>query len=96
MSARNPGSAKAGIYYYYNTLARALAVYGQPVLKDKQNAEHDWRKELIAKLAADQKPDGSFIGDRRWMEDDPVIATTLATLALEEAMRDLKEHPAKP
>jgi squalene-hopene/tetraprenyl-beta-curcumene cyclase len=86
MSANGPQAAKAGIFYYDHTLSRALAAYGEPVVVDPKGTSHDWRKELADKLAAEQRPDGSFTGDRRWMEDNPVIATVLATLALEDAM----------
>jgi squalene-hopene/tetraprenyl-beta-curcumene cyclase len=89
MAAAGPDSAKAGIYYYYCTLAKGLAVNGEPVFSDQKNNRHDWRVELIAKLAAEQKPDGSFMGDRKWMEDNPVVATSLAMFALQDAMRDL-------
>lgn len=95
MSASGAENAKAGIYYYYYTLAKALAVYGEPVVVDRQQVAHDWRVELVAKLASVQKDDGTFVGDRKWMEDNPIIATSLAMLALEDAMQDLREHPAK-
>jgi squalene-hopene/tetraprenyl-beta-curcumene cyclase len=84
-------TAKDGIFYYYNTLAKALAVYGEPVIKDKTGQSHDWRLELIAKLASIQKPDGSFAGQPKWMEDSPIIATAMATLAVETALADLEK-----
>jgi hypothetical protein len=56
---------------------------------------HDWRVELIEKLASLQKPDGSWVGDKRWMEDHPVIVTSYCVMALQEIQRDLAEHPAK-
>jgi len=99
---RNPGmelnkaeAAQNGLFYYYHTLARAMHVYDQPVLTDSKGAPHDWRLELIDKLASLQKPDGSWAGDKRWMEDKPILATSYAILALQEAIADLKEHPAK-
>jgi squalene-hopene/tetraprenyl-beta-curcumene cyclase len=84
-------SAKDGIFYYYNTLAKALAVYGEPVITDKAGQPHDWRQELIAKLASIQKEDGSFVGQPKWMEDSPIIATAMATLAVETAVADLEK-----
>jgi len=42
-----------------------------------------------------QKEDGSWAGDKRWMEDNSVLVTSYAVLALQEAQADLKEHPAK-
>jgi len=95
MRASGPENAQAGVFYYYNTLAKALSVYGEPTITDPQGHPHDWRIELITKLASLQKPDGSFVGTERWMEQDPIIATCLATLALQDALHDLREHPAK-
>jgi squalene-hopene/tetraprenyl-beta-curcumene cyclase len=95
MSANGPGEAKSGIYYYYSTLAKSLAVYGEPTITDKKGVKHDWRNELIVRLAATQNPDGSFTGTKRWMEDNPTISTAFAVLALQDAIQDLKDHPAK-
>jgi squalene-hopene/tetraprenyl-beta-curcumene cyclase len=83
-----------GLYYYCYTAARALAAYGEPIVTDAQGNRHDWRVEIIAKLTAKQNPDGSWAGEKRWMESNPLIATPLALLALEEAKADLKAHPA--
>ncbi len=98
----NPGmqfagsdKAQQGLYYYYHTLARALNAYDQPIITDAQRKQHDWRIELIDQLAALQRPDGSWAGDKRWMEDNPVLTTAYVVLALQEAQQDLKEHPAK-
>ena len=63
--------------------------YAKPAITDKSGQSHDWRLELIAKLASIQKPDGSFVGEAKWMEDNPVIATALATLAVESAVGEL-------
>jgi squalene-hopene/tetraprenyl-beta-curcumene cyclase len=95
MRANGPGEAISGIYYYYVTMAKALSVYGEPVIVDTKNASHDWRRELIAKLAAVQRPDGSFVGGKRWMEDNATISTAFAVLAAEDALKDLKERPGK-
>jgi squalene-hopene/tetraprenyl-beta-curcumene cyclase len=95
MRLGDPASAKSGMYYYYHTLARALNVYDQPIIVDPKGNRHDWRIELIHKLASLQKPDGSFVGDARWMEDNAVLTTSYAVLALQEAVKDLAEHPEK-
>jgi squalene-hopene/tetraprenyl-beta-curcumene cyclase len=95
LAANGPQNARDGIYYYYVTLARGLAAYGEPMVVDQKNVSHDWRAELIAKLASVQKADGSFVGERKWMEDNPVISTAFAALALQEALQDLKQRPAK-
>ncbi len=88
--------SEAGLYYYFHTASRALHAYGEPVVTDAQGATHDWRAELVDKLAALQKPDGSWAGEAKWMENNPTLTTGFAVLAAEEAIADLKEHPAKP
>jgi squalene-hopene/tetraprenyl-beta-curcumene cyclase len=95
MAANGPQHARDGLFYYYQTLARALSVYGEPTVVDKKNARHDWRAELIAKLASLQKEDGSFTGTAKWMEDNATISTAFAVLAAQDALADLKERPAK-
>ena len=42
-----------------------------------------------------QSPDGGWVGEKRWMEDNPVLVTSYAVQALNEILTDLKEHPAK-
>jgi len=45
-----------------------------------------WREELVKKLIALQKPDGSWVNaNNRWWENDPVLASSYALLALEFA-----------
>src|SRR2546421_586322 len=95
MRANNPATAQYGMYYYYLTLARALNAYDQPIIVDPQGNKHDWRLELINKLETLQKPDGSFVGEKKWMENNPPLITAFVVLSLQEAMADLKEHPAK-
>ena len=95
MRLADAAQAQQGLYYYYHTLARALNAYDQPTITDSSGKAHDWRVELIAKLSSLQQPDGSWVGDKRWMEDNPVLVTSYAVLALQEAMEDLKQHPVK-
>lgn len=98
----NPGlkqgqnnTPESGLFYYFHTAARALHAYGEPVVTDAQGNKHDWRIELINKIGSLQKPDGSWVGDAKWMENNPTIVTSFAVLSLQEAMADLKEHPVK-
>ncbi|MEM1424756.1 MAG: prenyltransferase/squalene oxidase repeat-containing protein [Planctomycetota bacterium] len=47
----------------------------------------DWANDLIDRLAELQNPDGSFrVVDGRWMEDNPVLITSYALLALQHAV----------
>jgi len=96
MGENKTSNSETGLFYYCHTAARALSAYGEPVVTDSQGKKHDWRIELAARLIAKQGADGSWTGEKRWMESNPLIATPLALLALEEAKADLKAHPAAP
>jgi squalene-hopene/tetraprenyl-beta-curcumene cyclase len=87
--------SRYGLYYYYHTMARALNVYDQPTITDAHGKKHDWRVELADKLASLQKPDGSWQGEKKWLEDNDVLSTSYAVLALKEIQKDLKQHRAK-
>lgn len=95
MRLNKPELATQGLYYYYHTLAKALNAYNEPTITDPQGRAHDWRVEFVDKLASLQKPDGSWVGDKKWMEDNPVLVTGFMVLALQEASQDLKEHPPR-
>ena len=95
MRLGNPDNATAGLYYYYHTLGRALRAYGEPTLALPDGNAVDWRVALIDKLATLQQPDGSWLGDKRWMENNPILVTSYAVEALEAARADLAASPAK-
>jgi squalene-hopene/tetraprenyl-beta-curcumene cyclase len=95
MRLNKPDAAQYGLYYYYLTLARALNAYDEPIIVTPNGTRHDWRVELLEKLLSLQKEDGSWSGDKRWMEDNPVLVTAYAVTALHEALADLKEHPVE-
>ncbi|MCA9245444.1 MAG: hypothetical protein KDA32_15935, partial [Phycisphaerales bacterium] len=56
----NPGLGEQGLYYYYHTVARALAVGQQTTITDLDGVAHNWREELIDALARRQQEDGSW------------------------------------
>ena len=95
MAASGPENAQGGLYYYFYTMSRALTAYGQPVIIDPKGGRHDWRLALINKLATLQKADGSFAGQRKWMEDSPVLVTAYTVMVLETAKKDLAAKPAQ-
>jgi squalene-hopene/tetraprenyl-beta-curcumene cyclase len=79
----NPGLGQQGLYYYYHTFAKTMAVLGEPTFKDAAGASHDWRAELVAALAKRQQPEGSWVNPAdRFMEGDPNLVTAYALLAL--------------
>ena len=83
-----------GLYYYYMVMAQALQVAGidrlsVPVKSGSstttQYRQVDWRKELAAKLASMQNPNGGWLNSEngRWWEESDLVCTTYAMLALE-------------
>lgn len=81
----HPGQGQQGIYFYFNIMARALNAAAVDTLP-KTAGEIHWREEMIKKVLALQKADGSWVNDNnRWWENDPVLATSYAMLALEFA-----------
>lgn len=95
MRDNDPKQAQHGLYYYFQVAAKALDAYDQPTITDDKGANHDWRVELIDKIGSLQREDGSWTGEQRWMENNPVLVTSYCVLALEQIQKDLKEHPAK-
>ncbi|MDX1946180.1 MAG: hypothetical protein SFU86_12345 [Pirellulaceae bacterium] len=84
----NPGMGTAGLFYYYQTMAKALSAVGEDRLVDAKGVSHDWRKELIDELASRQRDDGSFVNDNaKWMEGDASLVSGYALLALAYAKK---------
>ncbi|MEX2317962.1 MAG: hypothetical protein WD669_12465 [Pirellulales bacterium] len=80
---KNPAEGDAGLYYYYDTFAAALAASGLDELVDDKGVSHNWRQDLVAELAKRQKPDGSWVNsNRQWFENDPNLSTAFALKAL--------------
>lgn len=79
----NPGVGPEGLFYYYHTMAKALAIANVDFLKTKDGKTVDWRADLAEKLLNLQQGDGSWAnGTGRWMESDPVLVTCYTLLAL--------------
>ncbi len=95
MRAGNPDNARHGYFYYLHTLARTLNEYDEPTITLSDGSKIDWRVALIDKLASLQQDDGSWVGEKRWMEDSPIIVTSYVVNALQDLQEDLKQHPAK-
>ncbi|MBL0922511.1 MAG: hypothetical protein IBJ10_10340 [Phycisphaerales bacterium] len=100
--AENPNVGTDGYYYYLVTLSRALDAWGEPaieVLGVRPNERapkgapnpgevRDWANDLVAALEPLQNADGSFRSiDDRWMENNQVLITAYALLALQHAVR---------
>lgn len=81
-----PQRAAWGLYYYYNTMAKALDALEINEVKDAKGGSHFWKDELSLTLAKKQSPDGSWSNPQdRWMEGDPSLVTGFALMALSHA-----------
>ncbi|HEY5313696.1 MAG TPA: prenyltransferase/squalene oxidase repeat-containing protein [Pirellulales bacterium] len=79
----NPGMGESGLYYYYDTFAKALNAMGQETFADASGHQHHWRRELSQELVGRQQSDGSWTNtNSRWLEGDPNLVTGYALLAL--------------
>jgi len=85
----NPGMGAQGLYFFYNVLTRSLDAYGQDLVPTKGGDMIDWRIQLARRLVEVQRIDpdtggGYWINDTgRFWENDPVLATAYALLALQ-------------
>ncbi len=81
----NPGLGAQGLYYYYQTMAKALTAANVDTLTAEDGRVIDWRKELAGHVLADQREDGSWVNTNgRWMETNPVLVTSYMVLALQQ------------
>ncbi|MBI3909741.1 MAG: terpene cyclase/mutase family protein [Armatimonadetes bacterium] len=86
----NPNMRDDGLYYYYHTMAKTLAILGERVVVDSQGRRRYWAAELAAELIRRQQRDGAWANaNRRWREDDKVLVTGYAILALTYCERGL-------
>nr|NQU90234.1 terpene cyclase/mutase family protein [Bacteroidota bacterium] len=74
-----------GLYYYYQTMAKSLNVFGMEEITDSKEIPHKWRHDLADQLLKIQSPDGFWVNENgRWWENNPVLVTAYAIMALEE------------
>jgi squalene-hopene/tetraprenyl-beta-curcumene cyclase len=79
----NPGVGPEGLYYYYHTMAKALAIADVDFLTTKEGEIIDWRADLARKLLNLQQGDGSWANSTgRWMESDGTLTSCYILLAL--------------
>ena len=79
----NPGMGQQGLFYYYNTFAKALEAAGDDEIVAADGQKHNWRQDLVDELAKRQRDDGAWANsNQRWFESDPNLSTSFALLAL--------------
>jgi len=82
-----PFMSSQGLYYYYQTMAKALAAYGEDSIEDSEGNKHNWRYDLANQLLKTQDAEGWWVNDNgRWWENDPVLVTAYCILTLEELL----------
>jgi squalene-hopene/tetraprenyl-beta-curcumene cyclase len=80
----NPAMGQQGLYYYYNTMSKALSILDVDEFELADGKKVDWRVDLTKKLFDLQNADGSWANENgRWWEKDPVLGTCYALLSLE-------------
>jgi squalene-hopene/tetraprenyl-beta-curcumene cyclase len=84
----NPGMGQEGLYFFYNVLAKALAVYGQELVPLPDGTFLNWRDAAARKLVKVQKVNpqgrGYWVNESgRFWESDPVLVTAYALIALQ-------------
>jgi squalene-hopene/tetraprenyl-beta-curcumene cyclase len=84
----NPGVGQKTVYYYYMVFAKALQAYGEPVIVDARNRQHNWREDLGKKLLQLQHPEGYWVNTEpaEW-QDRPVLVTSFVIIALEHILQ---------
>lgn len=85
LTTSDPLAPYRGLYYYFNTMATALDVYGADAVVTPDGVRHDWRAELAGRLIAMQsKADGSWVNRNAsaWWEGNPILATSYSLRAL--------------
>ncbi len=79
----NPGQGQSGLYYYYQTFAKAMDALGEEPFVDAKGTKHDWRQELFDELKKKQAANGSWANSNgAFLENVPELATAFALLAI--------------
>lgn len=78
----NPGMGSSGLYYYQQTMSKALEALDEPTFQTV-DGPREWKVDLIKQLQETQQENGSWTNpDPRWMEGDPNLVTGYSLLTL--------------
>ncbi len=87
--SENPGMGKQGLYYYFHTFGKTMDVIGEDEFVDAAGNKHNWRAELIERLAGLQLPNGSWLNPAdRWYEGDPNLVTAYCLMGLSHCEKE--------
>lgn len=80
----NPGMGSKGLFYYLNIMSKALSINGTDSIARKQGDPIQWKSQLVGKLLAIQRKDGSWVNtDNTFWENDAALVTPYSILALQ-------------
>ena len=78
-----PQLAGRGLFYYYHTMAKTMALLGEDDFADDKGIKHDWKTDLFRAIEKRQGKDGSWTNPTdRWMEGDPYLVSGYMLMAL--------------
>lgn len=88
----HPGAdGSKGYYYYLVAMAKAFTAAGERELETADGRKVFWARDLGKHLAKLQSTNGTFANpDPKWMEADPIMATSYALIALNLSIDALK------
>lgn len=79
----NPRMGTDGLYYYYHTMSKTLATWGDKTFVDARGRKHQWAADLSRAIIKRQKADGSWVNSNpRWRENNPDLVTGYALVSL--------------
>ncbi len=83
----NPGMGQKGLFYYYNTMSKALTAARVEQLSSPDGRVVPWKEQLVRRLVTIQKPDGSWVNDdNQFWEANPALVTSYVALAIESLL----------
>lgn len=85
-TGNGPEARYQGLYYYYLSLGRCLAV-AEAQKVQLPDALKGWREQLARAIVKRQREDGAWVNHvTRWYEGNPTISTSYALIALQECL----------
>jgi squalene-hopene/tetraprenyl-beta-curcumene cyclase len=83
----NPVLGTDGLFYYYQTMAKALNSFGQEKINTPDGQVHNWRSDLALQLIRIQNTEGWWVNSNgRWRENIKVLTSAYCILSLEEIL----------
>lgn len=80
---QNPRMGDDGLYYYYHTMSKTLAVWGDKTMVDTSGRKRAWATDLSRAIVKRQASDGSWVNkNARWRENDRALVTGYALISL--------------